>query len=225
MLALAIASLQGISSDRLQKTAKLLTFMKVHTASYITSATTLESCPDSDFPEFAFIGRSNVGKSSLLNLITNKEALAKVSGTPGHTQLINFFLINEAWSLVDLPGYGYATKLRVERARFEEMISNYLSKRTNLARVFVLIDSRHTPQTIDLEFVEWLSQCGVPAALVFTKIDKAKPREVQKNITLFCEKIQAHYPELPPVFKTSSETGAGRMELLGYIEQVLALSQ
>ncbi|MDB6156108.1 MAG: GTP-binding protein EngB [Chthoniobacteraceae bacterium] len=196
-------------------------FMKIRSALFYTSAPSLDSCPTSALSEFAFIGRSNVGKSSLLNMLAGKDGLAKVSATPGHTQLINFFVINDAWSLVDLPGYGYATTHRTERARFETMISDYLTKRSNLARVFVLIDSRHAPQTIDLEFVQWLMTAGTPIAFVFTKVDKSKPKQVQKNIELFREAVSAMSQEFPPFFTTSIETGDGRSQLLGFIEKSL----
>ncbi|MES2571956.1 MAG: ribosome biogenesis GTP-binding protein YihA/YsxC [Verrucomicrobiota bacterium] len=195
--------------------------MKIRSASFQISAATLDSCPDSELPEFAFIGRSNVGKSSLLNMLTSKEGLAKVSATPGHTRLINFFTINETWSLVDLPGYGYAATQRLERGKFEEMISDYLGKRPNLVSVFVLIDSRHAPQAIDLEFVQWLVSQQVALSLVFTKIDKSKPKQVQGNIELFLQTIAEWCPAPPPVFTTSIETGSGRREILGFIQKAL----
>ena len=163
-----------------------------------------------------------MGKSSLLNMLTNVKALAKVSATPGHTQLINFFLVSNAWTLVDLPGYGYARTKHTGRDFFAKMIMSYLTGRENLAGVFVLIDSRHPPQQIDLEFVEWLVQEGVPFALVFSKADKVKPGLLQKHIELFQGHISAWCKVLPRVFSSSVETRAGRREILGFIGETLA---
>jgi GTP-binding protein len=196
--------------------------MNVVSAKFQTSAPDLASCPVSELREFAFIGRSNVGKSSLLNMLAGAKALAKVSATPGHTQLINFFSINGAWTLVDLPGYGYARTAGKARDRFEQMIAGYLTGRANLAGVFVLIDSRHPPQQIDLEFVQWLIGESVPFALVFSKADLVKAGLLEKNTELFLEKIAAWCGELPRVFTTSSETRAGRRELLAFIGEALA---
>ena len=190
-------------------------------AKFHTSAPNVESCPVSALPEFAFIGRSNVGKSSLINLLAGAETLAKVSATPGRTQLINFFSIGTTWSLVDLPGYGYAKEARTERDRFQQMIAGYLCGRANLACVFVLIDSRHEPQAIDLEFVEWLAGERVPFALVFSKADKVSPGRVRANIELFQAKIAPWCGELPRVFTTSAVTRSGRGELLGFIREKL----
>jgi GTP-binding protein len=161
--------------------------MKIASATFLISSPDLESCPDPSVPEFAFIGRSNVGKSSLLNMLTGKKDLAKVSGSPGHTRLINFFDINHKWRLVDLPGYGYAKTSKVDRDKFQVMISEYLSERVGLSCVFVLIDSRHSPQQLDLEFVQWLMEAGVPFVLVFTKADKLKAAKVKKNMEQFGE--------------------------------------
>lgn len=196
--------------------------MNVVSAKFQISAPDLASCPVSDLREFAFIGRSNVGKSSLLNMLAGAKALAKVSATPGHTQLINFFSMNNAWTLVDLPGYGYAKADRGARERFEKMIAGYLTGRTNLAGVFVLIDSRHPPQQIDLEFVQWLLEESVPFALVFSKADLVKPGLLKKHIDLFLEKIAAWCGEVPRVFTTSVEARSGRRELLGFIGEALA---
>ena len=195
--------------------------MNVANAKFQTSAPDLASCPDSELREFAFIGRSNVGKSSLLNMLAGAKALAKVSSTPGHTQLINFFSMNGAWTMVDLPGYGYAKTAGSARARFEKMIAGYLCGRANLAGVFVLIDSRHPPQQIDLEFVQWLLSESVQFALVFSKVDKVKAGLLQKNIALFQEAITPWCPELPKVFTTSAETRTGRGELLDFIGETL----
>ena len=196
--------------------------MNVLSAKFQTSAPDVGSCPVSAVPEFAFIGRSNVGKSSLLNMLAGAKALAKVSATPGHTQLINFFSIGAGWSLVDLPGYGYARTARTERDRFQQMIAGYLCGRANLACVFVLIDARHEPQAIDLEFVEWLVGERVPFALVFSKADKVSPGRVRGNVELFLAKIAPWCGELPRVFTTSAETRSGRAEVLGFIRETLA---
>ena len=195
--------------------------MNVLSAKFQTSAPNVESCPVSELPEFAFIGRSNVGKSSLLNMLAGAKALAKVSATPGHTQLINFFTVGSTWTLVDLPGYGYARTARTERDRFQQMIAGYLCGRTNLACVFVLIDSRHEPQAIDLEFVQWLAGEQVPFALVLSKADKVSPGRVRANGELFLAKIATWCGELPRVFTTSAETRSGRAELLGFIREEL----
>lgn len=196
--------------------------MKIKTADFLTSATGLAACPASSLPEFALIGRSNVGKSSLLNLLAGKKDLAKVSSAPGHTRLINFFPVNESWTLVDLPGYGYAETIRSDKFKFQAMIGEYLTGRENLVRVFVLIDSRHSPQKIDVEFVQWAAAESVPFALIFTKIDKLGANAVQKNVELFLEKIAAFCPQLPPFFKTSSEKRIGRDEVLKFIGDSLA---
>ena len=195
--------------------------MLIRSATFQISAPDLASCPDSDLPEFAFIGRSNVGKSSLLNMLAGKKELARVSPTPGHTQLINFFLIDNTWFLVDLPGYGYAKTAKTERDRFQEMIANYLEGRRNLACTFVLIDSRHTPQQIDLDFVQWLTHCPTPFALVFTKTDTMKAGAVQKNIALFQQRMAESGGELPRVFTTSAKTRSGKPELLEFIGTIL----
>jgi GTP-binding protein len=196
--------------------------MNIVTAKFLTSAPDVASCPVSELREFAFIGRSNVGKSSLLNMLAGAKALAKVSATPGHTRLINFFSINNAWTLVDLPGYGYAKTAGTDRDRFQEMIAGYLCGRTNLAGVFVLIDSRHPPQRIDLEFVQWLLREAVPFALVFSKADTVKAGLLQRHTELFQEKIAAACVVLPRVFTTSAETRSGRRELLAFIGEALA---
>ena len=195
--------------------------MHALTVKFQISAPNLASCPVSELREFAFIGRSNVGKSSLLNMLAGAKALAKVSATPGHTQLINFFSTNQAWTLVDLPGYGYAKTAGGARDRFQTMIAGYLCGRTNLAGVFVLIDSRHPPQQIDLEFVKWVMSEAVPFSLVFSKADKVKAGLLQKHIELFQEKIAPWCGELPRVFITSAETRSGRQELLGFITETL----
>lgn len=197
--------------------------MKIHSARFERSAVGLESCPESALPEFAFIGRSNVGKSSLINLVTGSEGLARVSGSPGRTREINFFVINEAWSLVDLPGYGYAKISKAERAKFQEFISDYLMGRENLLCAFVLIDSRHPPQRVDLEFVEWLVAGEVPFTLVFTKTDKNKRSLLEKNITLFREAMREWSDGEPRAFLSSTKTGEGRREILSFIDEILQI--
>ncbi len=196
--------------------------MHIKTATFQISAPDLRSCPVAVAPEIAVIGRSNVGKSSLLNMLAGQKALARVSPKPGHTRLINFFSINGAWTLVDLPGYGYAKTSHAERAQFQQMIAEYLSGRTVLASVLVLIDARHTPQLIDLEFVQWLTEGSVPMVLVFTKADMLKESQVRAHIELFEEKIAQWCPEPLRIFTTSSKTKAGRVELLAYIQETLA---
>ncbi len=196
--------------------------MTIRSATFEISASTFAQCPESELPEFAFIGRSNVGKSSLLNRIAGKGPLAKVSATPGHTKMINFYTINSEWSLVDLPGYGFAQKDLADRIRFQQLILDYLGGRENLVSVFVLIDSRHPPQKLDLEFTRWLLMEDVPFVLVFTKTDKPSAGEVKRNIQLFTDTFADLGISAPRVFQTSSETGAGRMELLKYIQDELA---
>ena len=195
--------------------------MRIHSATFSKSAVKLETAPQTSLPEFAFIGRSNVGKSSLINMLTNKDKLARVSKTPGRTREINFFTINNDWSLVDLPGYGYAKVSKEMRDQFNEFVSEYLLDRENLCGTFVLIDSRHTPQKIDLQFVGWLIENQIPFALIFTKADKVKPRVVKKNINLFKEALAEFSDGEPPVFTTSDKTREGRKEVLGFIETAM----
>ncbi len=194
--------------------------MIIKTAEFVISNTDYRKCPHDGKPEYAFIGRSNVGKSSLINMLTNRKGLAMTSSTPGKTMLINHFLINGEWYLVDLPGYGYARRGKENRERLREIIENYVLEREAMTSLFVLVDSRHEPQKIDLEFMEWLGRNGVPFAIVFTKADKLGPVRVQMNIEVYKEKLLETWEELPPVFTTSSEKGQGREELLGYIEEV-----
>lgn len=200
--------------------------MQIQSATFVTSSPDLETCPESELPEFAFIGRSNVGKSSLINTLTNKKDLAMVSSTPGRTRLINFFLINKRWTLVDLPGYGYAKASGHDRKKFNEFVSDYLVNRPKLSCVFVLIDSRHTPQKIDLEFTQWLVEYEVPFVLVFTKTDKVKPGAVTRNIELFKEAMSEFCDGLPRVYNSSAKSGSGRKEILGFIgEAVNSINQ
>ena len=196
--------------------------MKIQTSKFKTSAISFDRCFAPDFPEFAFIGRSNVGKSSLINLLTNKEGLARVSKTPGRTREINFFSINDSWNLVDLPGYGYAKVSKSQRDQFNEFVSDYLLNRETLTGIFVLIDSRHTPQKIDLEFLAWLIESQLPFALIFTKIDKSKPKLVRKNIGLFLERMKEFSEGDPIYFETSTTTRTGRKEVLKFIETAIS---
>jgi GTP-binding protein len=179
----------------------------------------LDSCPDESLPEFAFIGRSNVGKSSLLNMLAGEQGLARVSATPGFTKLINIFTMNQCWRLVDLPGYGFAHVARKDSARFNQAVSHYLEHRPNLCLVFALIESGLPPQEIDIEFVEWLARHQIPFVLVFTKADKVPPAVARANIDAFLARIAAWFEVPPAVFSCSAETGQGRHELLGVIDE------
>ncbi len=196
--------------------------MKIKSSVFNRSATDLKSCPQSAMPEVAFIGRSNVGKSSLINLITERRDLAKVSGTPGKTKLLNFFTINNNWTLVDLPGYGYAKVSQQQRYEFSQAVSEYLEKRENLRCVFVLIDSRLEPQDIDVVFVRWLERCDVPLVLVFTKADKESASRVQRNIDLFTRQLTENTMAMPEVITSSIKSKAGRAEILTRIERAFA---
>lgn len=191
--------------------------MIVKSAEFVKSSANFQDCPKADKPEYAFIGRSNVGKSSLINKICNQAKLAKTSSTPGKTQLINHFLINEEWYLVDLPGYGYAKMPLKLKAKMEKMISSYLLNRRNLLNIFVLVDSRHKPQTKDLDFIMNLAENELAFSIVFTKVDKNKKRELQVNIDHYKKVLLESWEELPPIFITSSETGVGGDELLEFI--------
>jgi GTP-binding protein len=187
-------------------------------AEFLKSSTELKDCPAPDKPEFVFIGRSNVGKSSLINMLCNNRKLAKTSSTPGKTQLINHFLIDENWYLVDLPGYGYARTSKTNRAAFKKMIYNYIEKRRNLVNVFVLIDSRHTPQAIDLEFMQWLGTKGIPFSIVFTKLDKLSSNEIIKNMQKYSKKLLEQWEALPKTFRSSSVSKIGKAEISLYIQ-------
>lgn len=194
--------------------------MKIKSAKYVISAPKVELCPKDDRPEYAFIGRSNVGKSSLINMLTGYGSLAQTSSTPGKTRMINHFLINDSWYLVDLPGYGYAQRSQKNVAAFSSMIKGYLLDREQMVCLFLLIDSRLEPQKIDLEFVRFLGENGVPFALVFTKADKSSHAKVMGNVHLFHEALSQEWEEMPPTFVTSSEKGLGREQVLDYIDEI-----
>jgi len=195
--------------------------VNISSAIFDRSAPDLDSCPDESLPEFAFIGRSNVGKSSLLNMLSGRKDLARVSTTPGHTKLINFFTMNKTWRLVDLPGYGFAQVARKDRSKFNRAVAEYLKLRTSLCCVFALIDSGLPPQKLDIEFVEWLISNSVPFVLVFTKIDAVAPATVQKNIEAFKECISPWFEKLPEIHTCSATMKHGRTELLTVIEKAL----
>lgn len=194
--------------------------MVINSARFAISNATHAKCPADKRHEYAFIGRSNVGKSSLINMLTGHSKLAKTSSTPGKTLLINHFLINDEWYIVDLPGYGFALRGKQQREQLEKMIRGYILNRGQMTNLFVLIDSRHAPMKIDLEFFDWLGENGVPFAIVFTKLDKLGNDAGRRNVEKYCAKLLETWEELPPVFLTSSETGRGRDELLDYIEQL-----
>ena len=194
--------------------------MVIKSAEFVISNSQVSKCPTTGLPEYAFIGRSNVGKSSLINMLTGKKGLAMPSQKPGKTQLINHFIINGAWYLVDLPGYGYARLSKDGREKLKTMIEDYTLERKELVCLFVLVDSRHEPQKIDLEFIQWLGEEGVPFALVFTKADKLSKGRLAANLEAYKARLLEEWEELPPIFVTSSEQQLGRDELLSYIEGI-----
>lgn len=194
--------------------------MKINTAEFVISNTIVEKCPAPNLPEYAFIGRSNVGKSSLINMICNHKGLAKISGKPGKTQLINHFLINKSWYLVDLPGYGFAKIGKTQRMKWEKFISEYLETRTNLLNVFVLIDSRLEPQEIDLNFMGYLGEKGIPFSMVFTKLDKLRPSKKGSFYPNYKREMLKIWEEMPPHFVTSAVDASGKEELLDFIDGV-----
>jgi GTP-binding protein len=197
--------------------------MKIKSVSFVVSNTDHKKCPEDGLPEFAFIGRSNVGKSSLINLLTGNKKLAKTSSTPGKTQLINHFVINEQWYLVDLPGYGYAKVSKSARSNWEKFIADYLRNRKSLMNIFILLDSRLEPQKIDLEFINWCGEKQLPFVLVFTKIDKLSSSALQRNTSKFKKEMLKTWEEMPPVFTTSSISGFGNEPILNYIDQILEI--
>lgn len=194
--------------------------MKIKTAKFEISNSDYRKCPEGNKPEYAFIGRSNVGKSSLINMLTNHRGLAKTSATPGKTLLINHFLINDEWYIVDLPGYGYAQRSKDAREKLKTIIEDYVLEREQMTNLFVLIDSRLKPQQIDLEFMQWLGENGVPFSIVFTKLDKLGKVAGTQAVAAYKRHLLQSWEELPPVFLTSSEDGRGREEILDYIDQV-----
>ncbi len=195
--------------------------MVIKSAEFVVSSPMVESCPAAGLPEYAFIGRSNVGKSSLINMLCGRKGLAKTSSTPGKTLLINHFIINDLWFLVDLPGYGFAKRSKAVQAQLERMIANYILKRETLVCLFVLIDIRHEQQKIDREFVDWLGEKGVPFAIVFTKADKLSPTRARQNAQAWMKRLEDTWEELPPCFITSAEKRTGRDELLDFMERYL----
>lgn len=194
--------------------------MNIKSAEFIISNTDVRKCPEGTRPEYAFIGRSNVGKSSLINMLTERKGLAMTSSKPGKTLLINHFLINNEWFLVDLPGYGFAQRGKEQREQLRTLIENYTLYREQLTSLFVLVDSRHEPQKIDLEFMEWLGENGIPFAIIFTKIDKISRGRLNENVKAYKERLLESWEELPPIFYSSSEAKEGRDEILGYIEEI-----
>ncbi len=194
--------------------------MDIKSATFVISNTDVSKCPTNNLPEYAFIGRSNVGKSSLINMLTQRKGLAMTSQKPGKTQLINHFIINENWYLVDLPGYGYAQRGKEGRDRIQRIIEDYILERTELTCLFVLLDCRHEAQKIDLEFMEWLGENGVPFSIIFTKADKLGPVRLKENIAAYQNKLLESWEELPPIFSSSSEHRTGRDEILNYIDEI-----
>lgn len=194
--------------------------MDIKSAEFVISNTRIDRCPQDGLPEYAFIGRSNVGKSSLINMLTRKPKLAMTSATPGKTMLVNHFLINKAWYLVDLPGYGYAQRGKKSKEQLKQIIESYILNRIQLTNLFLLIDLRHKPLAIDLKFIEWLGENGVPFSIVFTKADKLGVQRQRENVELYLARLSEQWEELPPYFVTSSENGLGRDDVLDYIEQI-----
>lgn len=194
--------------------------MEITSAEFVISNSRADMCPDTHLPEYAFIGRSNVGKSSLINMLTKNPKLAMTSSTPGKTLLINHFLVNKEWYLVDLPGYGYAQRGKKMMDKIEKLIEHYVLKREQMTCLFVLVDSRLAPQKIDMEFIEWLGENGVPFALIFTKADKQSAGKNRENVKFYLSELSKQWEELPPYFISSAEKKTGRKEILDYIEQI-----
>ena len=194
--------------------------MIINTARFVVSSPDVEKCPKSEMHEYAFIGRSNVGKSSLINMLTGRKDLAMTSSTPGKTMLINHFVVNDEWQIVDLPGYGYARRSKADRAKLEKMIRGYILGREQMTNLFLRIDGRHMPQKSDMEFMEWLGENGVPFSIVFTKLDKLSSNAAKKVTGDYCAALLEEWEELPPVFRTSSIDGRGRAAILDYIEEM-----
>ena len=194
--------------------------MKIKSAEFVVSNSKVDQCPNSQLPDYAFIGRSHVGKSSLINMLTGKKSLAKTSAKPGKTQLINHFLINKNWHLVDLPGYGYAQVSKSTKKVFQKFITAYFERRKQMICAFVLVDSRHKPQKIDMEFMQWMGENGVPFVIVFTKADKLKEKDLKKNISQYQEEMLEIWEEMPQYFLTSATSGLGQDDVLDYIENL-----
>ncbi len=194
--------------------------MKITSAEFVISNSDVAKCPKNDLPEYAFIGRSNVGKSSLINMLTSRKSLAKTSGRPGKTQLINHFIINKSWYLVDLPGYGYARVSKSAKKTFQKFITNYFSKRKQLISAFVLVDIRHKPQPVDLEFMQWLGENMIPFSIIFTKADKLKPKAIDNHVEDYKLVMLETWEEMPNYFVTSSSKSIGKDEVLEYIESI-----
>lgn len=194
--------------------------MQIKQAEFVISNSDVKKCPNQNLPEYAFIGRSNVGKSSLINMLCGNKNLAKTSGKPGKTQLINHFLINKNWFLVDLPGYGYAQVSKTSKQIFQKFITNYFLQREQLVCGFVLVDIRHEPQKIDIEFMQWLGENQVPFCIIFTKADKLKPAQIQENVTAYTQKMLEFWEEMPQYFVTSSQNFLGKEELLSFIDDL-----
>lgn len=194
--------------------------MKISSAEFVMSNSDVAKCPKNRLPEYAFIGRSNVGKSSLINMLMQRKSLAKTSGRPGKTQLINHFIINKNWYLVDLPGYGYARVSKSTKKVFQKFITQYFEKREQLVLAFVLIDCRHEPQPVDLEFMQWMGESGIPFSIIFTKADKLKPNAITRNIEVYRQKMLETWEEMPIHFVTSASKSTGRDEVLGYINSI-----
>lgn len=192
--------------------------MKIKSAEFVMSNSDVAKCPKLPIPEYAFIGRSNVGKSSLINMLTNRKSLAKTSGRPGKTQLINHFIINDNWYLVDLPGYGYARVSKTSKKTFQKFITNYFEQRKQLVSAFVLVDIRHKPQPIDLEFMQYLGESEIPFCIIFTKADKLKPKAIDKHVEDYCNDMLQFWEEIPPYFITSSSKKIGQEDVLGFID-------
>jgi len=196
--------------------------MQIKSAEFVISNSDVSKCPKENLPEYAFIGRSNVGKSSLINSLLQRKSLAKTSGRPGKTQLINHFKVNDNWFLVDLPGYGYAKVSKKQKRTFQRFITDYFAQREQLVMAFVLVDSRHKPQPIDLDFIHWMGSNGIPFSIVFTKADKLKPKALESNIAHYLDVLSETWEELPPHFTTSATLNSGREAILEYIDKINA---
>ncbi|MRT16659.1 YihA family ribosome biogenesis GTP-binding protein [Vitellibacter sp. q18] len=194
--------------------------MHIKSADFVMSNSEVAKCPKDRLPEYAFIGRSNVGKSSLINMLMGRKNLAKTSGKPGKTQLINHFLVNKNWYLVDLPGYGYARVSKSTKKVFQKFITNYFEKREQMVLAFVLVDCRHEPQSIDLEFMQWMGESGIPFNIIFTKADKLKPKPLEEKVREYSKKMLETWEEMPQFFITSANDATGRDEVLAYIDQL-----